>query len=95
MVTNTIGRVQMPEVEKFHSRGAKIGTVKTKFSPTGDMTIKLAKFIECLRLLSWKWTMLVKSPESDAMMALSLGCHLALFTSSKFQQIVISNLTIP
>ena len=81
----------MSEWEEFHSRGAKIGTLVTKFSPTGDKTISGAPLLDCLLLESWKWTMQIVSPESYALTTLSLGCHLAIFTRNKFQQIVSSN----
>ena len=81
----------MSEVEKFHSRGSGLGASMTKFSPTGEK----AMLTDCLKEESIKWTMQIVSPKSNCLTTLRLGCHLAIFTSSKFQQIVHTMLPNP
>ena len=91
MVHSTPWTLPKSEVEKFHSRGSKIGASLTMFSPTGEK----AMLTDCLKEESIKWTMQIVSPKSHCLTPLSLGCHLAIFTSSKFQKIVNSNLPNP
>ena len=84
MVNSTPWKLPISEMEKFHSRGSKIGASLTKFSPTGEK----AMLTDCLKEKSLKWTMQIMLPISNSLTTLSLGCHLAIFTSSKDQKIV-------